>query len=360
MKKIYILPAAVMLLLVSCKSDKKETDDTSVDPKKTDIYADKLNGKVKSVSEKSFSFADGAKGAPAAEPGKTDIDLQYDANGMLTAEKKYIAGNIAQEITYKGRNIPVKLIHYNNGAPSMTTQYSYNKYGSRTSEIRRTSANIQIDKVEMVYKGKNMVEKNTYNNQNTLIGKVTYDYDKAGNVTEENIYNEMQIVKVQIVYEYDPNGKKTGETGYNNSKVAYKTSYAYKGDKLMRKITTNEKGQVEYVDAFEYDANGNITKHETSEPGIKKRSVETNAYDKNNNLTSSTITENDKMLSRSVFAYDKNDNVIMAKVADSTGKIIDNRMYTYTYDSKNNWTKKEIKVNNKPAFIVERTVTYYE
>jgi hypothetical protein len=359
MKKLYILPASLMLLLVSCKSDKKETEETPVDPKKTDVYADKLNGRVKSVSEKSFSYTDGIKGVPAYEPGKMDVDAQYDEKGMLTSEKKYNAGIIIQENTYKGKNIPLKTIQYNNGTPGMITEFSYNKDGKKTTEIRRTGNNQQIDKIELVYKGKNIVEKNTYNNQNTLIGKISYDHDKAGNVIEENIYNEMQIVTVQIVSEYDGKGHKTGDVGYNNNTIAYKTSYNYDGDKLMSKITANASGAVEFVDTFEYDANGNITKHETTEPILKRRSIEINTYDKNNNLISSNISENNKPVSRSVFAYDKNGNLILVKVLDNTEKMVDNRVYTYTYDSQNNWIKKEIKINDKPAYIVERTVTYY-
>ena len=73
----------------------------------------------------------------------------------------------------------------------------------------------------------------------------------------------------------------------------------------------------------------------------------------------SNISENNKPVSRSVFAYDKNGNLILVKVLDNTEKMVDNRVYTYTYDSQNNWIKKEIKINDKPAYIVERTVTYY-
>ncbi len=359
MKKLYLLPVA-LLLLFSCQKEKKETGEEALDATKTDLYTAKLKGNVKSVSEKSFSYTNGVKGGPAGEQGWMDSEVQYSTKGMLVSEKKLNAGTVIQETTYSGKNMPLKMVQFNNGTSSMVTQYTYNKKGIKTSEIRRTGNNIQIDKTEMIFKGKNMVEKNSYNNQNTLTGKVMYAYDKSGNVVEENIYNQMQVVELQITYEYDSKGHKTSETGYNSGKISYKTSYTYDGDKLMNKITTNGSGIIEFADAYKYDSNGNVTEHETFEPAIKRRSIETNAYDKNNKLLSVIIMENNKLQSRSAYSYDKNNNIVSVKMADAKGKLVDDHANTYIYDTQGNWTQKEIKINGKPAYVIERDITYYQ
>ncbi|KOS04714.1 hypothetical protein AM493_00625 [Flavobacterium akiainvivens] len=359
MKNLYALPAALMLLLVSCKSDKKEDAEVAIDPKKTDIYADKLNGKVKTVAERSFTFTNGAKGAAAGEPGHFDTDLQYDATGMLTIEKKYNAAGIANENTYKGRSNHIKETQYINGAAGMVTEHSYDKSGNVTSITRRTASNSQIDRIEMKYKGKSIVEKNTFNNQNTPIDKITYTCDKEGNIVEENIYMGTQSVKVRAVYEYDGKGHKTGETRYSGEKLSYKTSYTYDGDKLMNKITTGPNGDTEYAEVFKYDDKGNIIKFETFEKATNTRSEEVNVYDGKGNILNVTISNNGKMQFREMHTYDKNNNIISIMATDATGKILNNRNYAYTYDSNNNWTKKVVNIMGEPAFIIERAITYH-
>lgn len=359
MKKLYLLPLA-LLILASCKDDKKaEQEKPAVDFDKTDWNADKLKGEVKSVSQKSFAYNGGVKGASANEPGMYDIDLQYNATGMLVSEKKYNGSAILQEHTYNGRKKPIKEIQYTNGTPGVVTEYTYNKDGNTTSITKRTGSNAQIERIEKVYKGKNLVELNTYNNQNTPLNKITYSYDKDGNVIEENVYGEMQVAKIRAEYGYNSNGHKTSEKRFNDGKLEYKIQYNYDGDRLMSEITSDDKEGLIYSKIFGYDANGNITKNESFEKSTNIRSEEVNTYDANNNIATSTITENKKLLSKTLYTYDTNNNLTSVKSIDGTGKIIYNRSYNYTYDDKNNWIKKEVIINGQPAFVVQRTIQYY-
>jgi hypothetical protein len=289
-----------------------------------------------------------------------DNDVKYDEKGMLTSEKKYNAAVLVQENTYNGRKKPLKEIQYTNGIPGLVTEYMYNNDGNPSSVTKRTGANAQIERVEKVYKGKNLTEVTTYNNQNTLLNKITYDYDREGNITEEFVYGEMQIAKVHTVYEYDGKGHKTGETHYNEGKLDYKTSYNYDGDRLMSIVTADNNAVIAHTRVFAYDAKNNKTKDETFEKGSNRRSEEVMSYDANNNMVSSVITENKQLQGKTLYTYDSNNNLTSVKVIDSKGKLADNRNYTYTYDGHNNWTKKEVSIAGQPAFVVERTITYYE
>ena len=109
-----------------------------------------------------------------------------------------------------------------------------------------------------------------------------------------------------------------------------------------------------------YDKKGNVVKFMQFEKTANVETEENYTYDANSNLISVIIFENGKVQHKELFAYDKNNNMISVMVTDGTGKIINNRNYAYSYDSKKNWVKKIVHIMGQPAFIVERTLTYYE
>jgi hypothetical protein len=359
MKYIYALPAALMLLLVSCKDD-KDTEAT-IDPKKTDLYAFKLNGKVKSLSERSFSYKGAVKGDPAGESSRSgDTDWEFDEKGMAASEINLSKGKPVHENTYKGRKNPVKEIQYVNGSPGIISEHTYDKNGNLSAKIRKTGKNEQIDRIENKYQGKNLVEKNTFNNQNTPIDKITYAYDKNGNMTEENIYMGTHAVKVRVKYEYNKENQKVLESHYNQDKLTDKTVYAYDGKKLVSKVTLNANNEVEYSEKYAYDAKGNITKFIQFEKYANSETEELRTYDANSNLISAVSTVKDKVNYKELYAYDKNNNVVSIMVTNGDGQVLDNRNYAYTYDGNKNWTKKVVHIMGQPAFVVERNIKYYK
>jgi len=359
MRYLYTLPLT-LLLLVSCKNDKEEEAGTAVDYAKTDWAYYKLKGKVKSFSEKSYTYAGSKKGAPGSENQALDIDVAFNSRGMQVTDKRYNAGGLAEESVYQGKNKLVKTIQYINNLPGITTQYSRDKKGNVTSIIRRDKSNAQIDRVEMKFQGKNMVEKNTYNNQDHPIDMNTYVYDKSGNMTGESNFMGIQSAKVRVAYAYDEKGHKTEEMRYTEDKLVEKTAYLYKDGKLVSKETSSGNSALEYVEKYVYDKNGNLTVVFSFDKPRNLRVEETYTYDNNNNRLSYTEKENEKLIQKTAYTYDKNNNLTAAVTVDATGKKADDRSYAYEYDSNNNWTKKIVTIKGEPAFVVERTYTYHE
>ena len=359
MKYLYALPL-VLLLLASCADEKKnENKEEPIDPAKTDWAFYKLSGKVKNLSERSYSYTDNTKGAFASETGMPDSDLQFDGRGMLSLEKKHNTAGLSEEITYKGKKNTVKAIQYINGQPGIITEYNRNKKGNLTAITRRDKSNAQIDRIEMKFEGKNMVEKTTYNNQNNAIDKNTYSYDKKGNMIGESVFMGTQSAKVRVQYEYDEKSHKISEVRYSADKLNEKTSFLYEGDNVVSKETTDGNSVLQYSEKYVFDKEGNVTGFLRYEKLSNSRLEEAYVYDANNNMVSFITTLNKQVTQKIVNKYDKNNNLISTVAIDGAGKVTNKRTYAYQYDSNNNWTKKIVTINDMPAFLVERTINYY-
>jgi len=358
MKYLYALPL-LLLLLTSCKDEKKEAEEQAIDLAKTDWATHKLKGKVKSFSEKSYTYASSVKGAFGNENQKLDTDIAFNSRGMQLLEKKYNGAGIAEENTYDGKKNLVKTVQYINGKPGIITQYSRDKRGNITSIIRRDKSNAQIDRIEMKFEGKNMVEKTTYNNQDHPIDMNTYAYDKKGNMTGESVFMGTHSAKVRATYEYDEKGHKIGEIRYTEDKITDKTAYVYENEKLISKKTTDGNGIIEFSENSTYDKDGNLTNYFRYEKLSNSRIEENYTYDSNKNMLSFLVKENDKPVLKTLYTYDNNNNLISVISTDGAGKLLDKRSYTYQYDENNNWTKKTVDIKGEPAFILERTYSYY-
>jgi hypothetical protein len=72
------------------------------------------------------------------------------------------------------------------------------------------------------------------------------------------------------------------------------------------------------------------------------------------------VSKNDIPAFKSSMSYDKHNNLTSYAVNEATGKLLDNREYTYEYDTKGNWIKKTTIINGNPAFVLERQINYFE
>lgn len=362
MKYLYALPL-MFLLLTSCKKEETTADGEVIDRVKTDWYFYKLNGNVKSLSEKSFILDNGIKGAPGWENSSLrDTDFQFNEKGKLINQKQFVRGNVtAEETTFNGKDSILIKTQYINGAAGIITQYSWDKKTKNNTAItRRNASNQPMDRIEMKYKGKNLTEKTTYNNQNNPIDIITYDYDDKGNLKGENLFLGIQTVQIRNRFEYDSKNRKTGEIRYSKDKLISKSIYEYNNDdKLISSEISDGNGQLEYSEKSGFDDKGNMRSHITYKTIDNSQEEELYTYDLNNNMTSWTLNNRNVPVMKVVYAYDKNNNLISTKTTDAKGKPVENRIYKYNYDSNNNWTKKTISINGQQKFVVERTLFYY-
>lgn len=357
----YLYPLALILLLASCqKEDKKVIDRT-----KTDWVSYGLLGDVKTVSTKSWLVNEKLeKVKPQNEnTGKRDNDISFSDDGMLANEKLFVNNAPFEENTFKGKENKQQSLQYIGNSVGIKTDYTWDKTGKKNTSItRRNPDNTQIDRIEMKYQGNKVAEKVTYNPQNNPIDKVTYIYDSKGNLNLENIYLGTEYVQYKALYTYDKKNRILSEARYDkDSKMQYQTRYTYDGDNLIKKETVNEKGEPEYVEKFTHDKNGNVLTHDIFEKFENSNIINTFKYDAANNKTEWNVSKNGTLMAKALFTFDKYKNQTSYTAIDEvSGKTIEKREYIFEYDPKGNWTKKTIRINDKPQFIEERTITYFD
>jgi hypothetical protein len=353
----YIYPALLLLFMASCQKN------AEIDHSKTDWEKFKLIGNVESVTEKSYEMVNGQKGA-LKRAGDHDYDLQFNEEGKLILEKKWLQQLPYEETKYNGQKHPLSTTQYMSGQPVIKTEYQWDKTGNNLEIIKRNPDNSQLSREQKIYKAKDtlVVQKNMYDLQNILTDKTTYEYDQKKNLIKENKFLREETVQYITSYEYDSKKRKTVESSYNGAgTLIYKTVYAYEGDKLASVETINGKDNTsEKVEKYTYDAKGNLLKEFGYNNIDKTESIDEYAYDANNNQTSRTYIKGGKVLAKVAHTYDSKNNLTSTKVTDGEGKILDDKSYAYTYDEKGNWTKKTISAAGIPAFVVERTITYLD
>ena len=357
----YLYPLALLLLLASCKDEEKETK-TSVDREKTDWSFYKLQGNVKTISEKSYEIhGSDQKGATKHEvQSRHDSDLTFNEKGLLVLEKKWMANNIPfEEIQFNGRDNMESKTQYINGQPGIKTEQQRDKSGNITAIIRRNGDNSQLDRVVLTYKGKNLVEKKSFNSQDNPTDRTTYTYDPKGRLKGEEMYLNTEYVQVRNQYEYDAENRKISETRYSKDKMIYKTVFAYDGKNVTKKETTAPSGAIEYREKSSYDKKGNLLERYIVDSADKSVTHEVCNYDANSNPTSVKVDVNNVPQSEILYTYDGHGNVTAVKISNGKGESLDSREYGYEYDDQGNWTKKSVIINGKPSFVAERKISYF-
>lgn len=357
----YLYPLALILLLASCQKEEKKV----IDRTKTDWASYGLLGDVKTVATKSWLVNENLEKIKTQHENmsKRDSEISFSDDGMQTTEKSTINNAPFEENTFKGKANKQQSLQYIGNAVGIKTDYTWDKTGkNNTSIIRRNPDNSQIDRIDMKYQGDKLAQKITYNPQDIPTDKITYMYDSKGNLNLENIYLGTEIVQFKTLYTHDKKNRILSESRYDkNSKIIYQTRYTYDGNNLVKKETINEKSEPEYVEKFTYDKKGNILTQDIFEKYDNSNTTNTFKYDTNDNKIEWSVIKNGTPVVRAVFTYDKHKNqTSYATTDEASGKIIDKREYAFEYDAKGNWTKKTISINDKPQFIEERKITYFD
>jgi len=356
----YLYAPLILLLLASCAEEKKETP--KPEHSATDWAFYKLNGDVQSVSEKSLKLTAGPSITGSEIATAHDTDLYFDENGNLISEKQWAGGtNPFEEKAYNGREKLLRRTQYIAGKPGIVTENLWNDADKTlSSETRRNPDNTQIDRITYTYKDGRLAEKLKVNAQNNALERYTYIYDKKGNLIQDAIYKGTEILQSQGRYKYDANGNKIFESRLNDGKAIYTTRYQYDGKNLVKQETSDAADKAEYTEIFTHDATGNVTKHVTIEHAQNLKTEESITYDKSNRIATRITEKAGQPAVKVLYAYDENGNLTATKTADSEGKTLDDRKYTFEYDTHKNWVKKKVAVNGQPAFEVTRTITYHE
>ena len=163
------------------------------------------------------------------------------------------------------------------------------------------------------------------------LNEVFKEYDDNGNTIEFNRYNSDGELLFKYIYEHDDNGNSIEQNRYNSDgelDEKWTSKYDDKGNEI-KSNKYNSDGELEYKYTFEYDYKGNMIEM---------------------NWLRGTLT----------YEYDDKGNINEENYYNSDGELEDKKTYEYKFDDKENWIQQIIFEDDKPTFIVEREIKYYD
>lgn len=227
-KSSLTLLAFALSLLVSCSSNKKDTDQKFFE---NNLYFYGLKGKIKSLTETGYKteekFGEIQKGSPGSksiylfnENGSLDKELTYGIDGKEAAKTICIydkKGNIIEVNYFRDGSLETKLTYKYDGAGNKIERNVYNPNGTLVRKF--------ISKFDG--KGKN-TEENYYNSNGDLESKHIFKYDKYGNNIMLESYQVDGSLKSRIAYQYDSKKNLIDKSIFNkNLELLERESYKY-------------------------------------------------------------------------------------------------------------------------------------
>lgn len=348
----------MVLTLLSCKKeDEKEITKTS-----GDLEHYKLNGSVKSINEKSFTYTDGKLGEQKRENySEYDFLLNFNENGQLVSEKKYLSnGMLHEENTYEGLSKKLFTQQYMNNSTFLGTKYSWDDYGNNIIITRRNPNESQYDKIVQTFVANRIVQKRTFDAQDNLIDKITYEYDTKENLIRENYFKKTETVVHGIAYEYDAENNKIAETYFQGeNEMVSVTKFNYLNKRLINIASfPKDAKQVEYAETKMYDANGNLNYNKVVDNTTNTIVEEKMTFDSNKNMISSMIYQNGTLIQNVSNKFNETNQLIETVITKEDGTVV-TKNYEFEVDSEGNWTNQTIYLNKEPIYKIQRTIVYY-
>ena len=355
--KHFLLVLFVLATLFSCKKEEEE--------KQTKVTSDlnhfKLKGKVQSIEEKSFVFIGGTIGEPKRENySEYDYALTFNEKGQLLSEKKFLSnGMVQEENSYEGLSKKLFTHQYMNNSLFLSTKYSWDDFGNNIIITRRNPNESQYDKIVQTFVANKIVQKRTFDAQDNLTDKITYEYDTKGNLIRENYYKNRETVVHSIAYEYDANNNKLIETYYTGTdELVSVTKFNYLNNLLINVASFPKGADVEYAETKMYDAKGNLTYNKVTDNSVNSEMEEKMNFDTNNNMISSMIYQNGTLIQSVTNSYYDSNQLIQSSITKQDGTV-ETKTYEYEVDAQGNWISKVVFLNKEPQFKIQRIIRYY-
>ena len=247
-----------------------------------------------------------------------------------------------------------------NNSLFLTTKYSWDDFGNNIIITRRNPDESQYDKIVQTFVANKIVQKRTFDAQDNLTDKITYEYDAKGNLTRENYYKNRAVVVHSIAYEYDSNNNKMIETYYTGTdELVSITKFNYLNNLLIN-VASFPKGQdLQYAETKMYDAKGNLNYNKITDKSVHTEVEEKMTFDHNNNMLSSVIYKNGTLMQAVSNKYNENKQHMETLITKQDGTV-ETKTYEYEVDSQGNWISKVIFLNKEPQYKIQRTITYFD
>ena len=366
MKTLIIIAISVILMLTSCNNHKIKNDLTKID----------LIGKVKSVREISYEaiekFGEISKGNIERE-GKEwwnehEYIKEFNENGYLT-----------KVITFKS-----------DGSFFGGDSWKYDKFNNMIeSNILSDDGSVFSKRIWKYNNYANKTEMNVYNSDGELEYNDVWKYDHENNLIEYYRDKVDEGLEMKTIYTYDKFGNKIGQkTSGNSGNLQYTKKWNYNANgNAVEEIVDNEGGYDDYKYFMKYDKYGNqIEQFKQKNNGEKKlnfkKEFNSDSYiinkttfnsdgsrksmkTWNRNKMNITIEYINYKSKRGLFyralktIYDNNGNKKERIKYNPNGSVNIKQTYSYEFDKQGNWVKRIDYKNNKPIYLLEREIDYY-
>jgi len=296
---------------------------TSFAQEVNDLFLQKLNGKVKSLTEVSYKV-------------------------KRVHEK--------QEQSFYGKSSATYNLQGNK-----TIEYAYNPDGTLDSKSVFTYDN-----------NGQLIQEDSYNPDGSTGFTNVYKYDKNGNMVSVNLYDAGGSLFLETLSEYDGNGNELTETNYSqedqHDKHKDKNKDVILNKTIWRYDSKNNPLEEQYYEgdttltrktAFTYDNDNNKTGQDKSEGGMRIKT--TYKYDQKRNPVEETQYDaSGSLVLKIVTTYDDKGNDIAENYYDKDNNLLTKSTFQISYDKNNNWIRKVQSDNDRIVMITTREIIYYQ
>ncbi len=180
-----------------------------------------------------------------------------------------------------------------------------------------------------------LLKRITQDSKGKLKKYLTTKLDDKDNIIEYNTYNNQdELVNIQIK-EYDSNG--------NN------ISFINKSIKSNRTFKT----------LYKYNTFREMIKETDYKPDSSIKDIRTYKYDKKGNEIEQHLNRPDGSFTKFVSEYDQFNNLILHNWFDKNGNQKHQTSFEYVYDNNGNWLTKKRYSNGELRYVWEREIEYY-
>ena len=332
LKKIinYLLILFIMVLAFNCAEGKQEEN----------------NNEKGSEAEASFSGSDIQTpfviDAQSRSRNETPEDYQ-----IRVAGKNNVKNRTAVNFLY---DLKGKL--NNDGAVS--EEVEFDKKGRKIKHVLYMGTN----KINFIWLFKydnndNLVEFNSYDENNILLQKKVLSYNKVNKITESNEIYPTRNNQINYKYIYNESGLLIETKGNNSKGISTSEKRSYNSsDRIESILSLSHDGTVVSNNKLEYDNRGNIIKEIYKDSNNNEMITTYEGYN-------SPYPEQVNMpIQKKVYKYDSKGNVLLEMMYNSDG----GRQYKYKneYDEKGLITKRtRYDALDKPALIIKYEYSFY-
>lgn len=209
-------------------------------------------------------------------------------------------------------------------------------------------------------KNGDLIEKRLYLNNGENYSKEIYSYNEDDQRVKEILYNPNGSIGSTLFYEYD----RTGSIAQSECTNYLGVKYIYKYDGDGNRIATYKyygDGTLYFKASYRYDKDGNCLEEKTYTSEGKLFSKWMYEYDKKDNrIIRKRYFADGELDCKLTYDFDNNHREISWKMFDNLDKTTSQGTYIYEYDTDGNWIKRTKMEGQKPVFVLNREIEYFE